>query len=408
MLSEICLVMLRQLARPQLVIADVARADFFMLDHFYLVSIPLTISLLFAIQFSFSDTPHIRRRRGLRLDRLKWKLSRVAQSIGIVLALCLASPALSQAPQAMILVNTAKPIIKFVQVSEGVNLEVIDWGGMGRPLVFLAGLGNDGHVYDSFAPRFTKTNHVYAITRKGFGASSKPGPAGGNYTADQLGDDILSVLDQLKLNRPVLIGHSLAGEELSSIGSRFPKRVGGLIYLDAGYGYAIYDKTHGDSIFDFLALEKMMDDFMNGSVGNEQQFFKELSAKIERVGRDLKDGQSRNIPAAGLHVPRGPIPPIVKAINLGGEEYTSIDTPVLAIFACPHNMDFDSSLAADPKAKAAAIEADLFYTSRQIDAFQKAVPKAKVVRLPNASHYVFRSNDLDVGRAVNTFLSVLK
>ena len=37
----------------------------------------------------------------------------------------------------------------------------------------------------------------------------------------------------LHIERPVLAGHSLAGQELSSIGSRFPKKVSGLIYLDA-------------------------------------------------------------------------------------------------------------------------------------------------------------------------------
>jgi pimeloyl-ACP methyl ester carboxylesterase len=45
---------------------------------------------------------------------------------------------------------------------------------------------------------------------------------------------VLAVCDSLKLNRPVLIGHSIAGEELSSIGSRHPEKVAGLIYLDAG------------------------------------------------------------------------------------------------------------------------------------------------------------------------------
>jgi pimeloyl-ACP methyl ester carboxylesterase len=51
------------------------------------------------------------------------------------------------------------------------------------------------------------------------------------------------VLDQLKINRPVLVGHSLAGEELSSIGSRRPDKVAGLAYLDAAYGYAYYDPS---------------------------------------------------------------------------------------------------------------------------------------------------------------------
>jgi pimeloyl-ACP methyl ester carboxylesterase len=48
------------------------------------------------------------------------------------------------------------------------------------------------------------------------------------------------VIAALNLNRPILVGHSLAGQELSSVGSRHPERVAGLIYLDGGYLYA-YD-----------------------------------------------------------------------------------------------------------------------------------------------------------------------
>jgi len=33
--------------------------------------------------------------------------------------------------------------IKFVMVEPGVKLEVLDWGGAGRPVVLLAGLGDD-------------------------------------------------------------------------------------------------------------------------------------------------------------------------------------------------------------------------------------------------------------------------
>ena len=74
---------------------------------------------------------------------------------------------------------------------------------------------------------------VYGITRRGYGASS--GPESG-CERDCSGDDVLAVIDALKLNRPVLAGHSIAGEELSSVGSRHPEKVSGLIYLEAGYG----------------------------------------------------------------------------------------------------------------------------------------------------------------------------
>ena len=61
-----------------------------------------------------------------------------------------------------------------------------------------------------------------------------------------------------KLTRPVLVGHSIAGEELSSVGSRHPETVAGLIYLDAGYSYAYYDRARGDYLIDSLELQKKL------------------------------------------------------------------------------------------------------------------------------------------------------
>jgi non-heme chloroperoxidase len=70
-----------------------------------------------------------------------------------------------------------KHTISTVSVDGDVRLEVLDFGGTGRAIVFLAGLGDTGHVFDQFAPKFIANHHVYAITRRGFGASSAPHPA---------------------------------------------------------------------------------------------------------------------------------------------------------------------------------------------------------------------------------------
>jgi pimeloyl-ACP methyl ester carboxylesterase len=96
-------------------------------------------------------------------------------------------------------------------------------------------LGDTAHVLDEFAPTLAVDFHVYGITRRGYGASTI---AKAGYVADRLGDDVLAVLDALQLIRPVLAGHSIAGEDLSSIATRRPERIAGLIYLDAGYSYA--------------------------------------------------------------------------------------------------------------------------------------------------------------------------
>lgn len=128
-------------------------------------------------------------------------------------------------------IDSTAHTVQFVPVDENVKLEVLDWGGSGRPVVLLTGMGNNAHVFDKFAPKLTASYHVYGITRRGFGASSHPEPTSANYAADRLGDDVQAVIDSLKLNRPVLVGHSLGGEEMSSVGSRHPEKVSGLVYM---------------------------------------------------------------------------------------------------------------------------------------------------------------------------------
>ena len=139
---------------------------------------------------------------------------------------------------------------QFVTVQPGVKLEVLDWGGNGPPLIFLSGLGGTGHSFDGFAEKFIGKHHVYAVTRRGFGASSLPPLIGANYDADRLGDDVLVVIDALKIEKPVLAGHSIAGEELSSIGTRHPEKIAGLVYLDALGSYAFYNPEEPDLALD--------------------------------------------------------------------------------------------------------------------------------------------------------------
>ena len=64
--------------------------------------------------------------------------------------------------------------IRMVKVAAGVELEVVDWGGSGKAMVLLTGLGDNAHVYDQFAFQFTDYFHVIGITRRGLLPSSQP------------------------------------------------------------------------------------------------------------------------------------------------------------------------------------------------------------------------------------------
>jgi hypothetical protein len=92
-----------------------------------------------------------------------------------------------------------------VDVAPGVRIHVLDFGGTGTPLVFLSGLSNNAHVWDDFGQRFTGSNRVIAITRRGFGESSHPDDG---YDQPTLAKDVITVLDSMKVDKAIFAGHS--------------------------------------------------------------------------------------------------------------------------------------------------------------------------------------------------------
>jgi non-heme chloroperoxidase len=241
----------------------------------------------------------------------------------------------------------------YIGVVNGVKDEVLDWGGTGRPMVLLAGQGVTARGWRSIIPDLVTKYHVYSITRRGYGNSSKPPATQQNYSAERLGQDVLVILDKLQIAKPILVGHSIAGEELSYVGTQAPQKAAALIYLDAAYYYAY-------------------------------------------------DG---NIPTPPPPSPPPGFPkesPIDVAIfSSPGHFTTPIDLPILAIFANPHNYQ------PGPGLSAAFIAEMNAFTTQQIAAFKRGQPKAQVIVIPNANHFVYMSNKDEVLRDIDIFVANL-
>jgi non-heme chloroperoxidase len=130
---------------------------------------------------------------------------------------------------------------------------------------------------------------------------------------------------------------------------------------------------------------------------------------LPRFERDLRERQKdqETMPAA-FHAAQhaGPAPsPVAAAIEAGTQKYTSLNVPVLAIFAAPH--DLGPLEGSDPQARAIFEARDLLNTEAQAAAFEKAIPSARVVRLAHANHNVFVSNETDVLREMTAFIGAL-
>lgn len=300
-------------------------------------------------------------------------------------------------------------VVRFVHVGDGVQLEVLDWGGSGRAVILLAGGGDTAHVFDDFAPKLATHNHVYGITRRGFGAS---GYGDAINVGERLGEDVLNVIDALKLDKPILVGHSIAGAELSWVANAHPDRIAGVVYLDAGYSYA-FDDGKGSSALDMMKLKapqsppptaadlvnfsalQRYEDRTDGFAFPEGELREERQTNPNGTVGDFRD------PAGGAM--------LMKLLS-GGQKYTRIPVPSLFIFANPHSLgawvdsSTDPSVRSDAKAYYTALGA---MTERQEKSVESGVPAARVITIPHGNHFVFLSNETECLRSVQAFLSKL-
>lgn len=279
--------------------------------------------------------------------------------------------------------DVSRPVDGFV-VADGVKLHYLDWGGDGEAVLFLAGFGDDAHVFHSFAPKFTDRFHAYALTRRGFGKSDKP--AGGYDTATRV-DDIRAFLDDRKIERVHLVGHSMAGDELTLFATRFLGRVHKLVYLDAAY-----DRYHAraKSLTDpaMTPLQKRMTLEAIGSLE---------AAAI--VAEDPRPADDQRVWAA-----------CARAIEEFQHDYRGVRAPALAFYATISSNHPASANVADVERRK---EWNAWWAEHMIpwqrtsrEQFQRQMRDGEIVDLPDAHHHLFRGKSEDqVARKTHEFLS---
>jgi len=306
--------------------------------------------------------------------------------------------------------------VQFVTVEDGVQLEVLDWGGSGRNIVLLAGSGNTAHVFDEFAPKLTGNNHVYGITRRGFGASSHPESG---YTDQRLADDVLRVLDSLNIRSPILVGHSMAGSELTTLGSQHSDRLAGLVYLDAGDDPGDFSGKNPA----YLALFEKLRSSMRPAppTDADRKSFQAMRDRQMRIMRfAFPEAELRNQFDSN---PDGSVGPnrtpnsVRKAIGEGSKkrDYSNIRVPILYLPAAPpaargwsQYYRFEPQNAEQRKALQRIYDADRVYLNRYERNMRTAKGGVRIVELRGADHYVYFTNEREVLRELRKFEADLR
>jgi pimeloyl-ACP methyl ester carboxylesterase len=97
--------------------------------------------------------------------------------------------------------------------------------------VLLHGLASGARIWDFMAPRLAGQFQVVAVDQRGHGLSDKPTDA---YSFVEVTGDVLSLLDELGFDRPIVVGHSWGANVATQFAVDHPKRVRGVIMIDGG------------------------------------------------------------------------------------------------------------------------------------------------------------------------------
>ena len=111
----------------------------------------------------------------------------------------------------------------------GLNLhyEVVE--GEGPNVLMLHGWTADMHRWDKVVENLKGHYNFILLDLRGHGESDKPENAG--YTLDHYVNDVISVINEMNLDKVVVAGHSMGGMIAQKLYFKVPDKIGGLILI---------------------------------------------------------------------------------------------------------------------------------------------------------------------------------
>jgi pimeloyl-ACP methyl ester carboxylesterase len=298
--------------------------------------------------------------------------------------------------------------------SDGVKLHTIDWGGSGKAVLLLAGLGDTAQIYRVLAPKLDSQFRPIALTRRGHGRSDRPESG---YDLDTLVEDIRRLLDSREIERSILVGHSFAGLEMPLFAARYPERVEALVFLDALFPRLDSEPDlAGDPVWEVTDTEGPAAEDL-ASRGAYMAYYKRARpawAEIwcKAIKADLMDKVT--VEADGslqFHHDDELMNRIYRTVwPTRHPEYDKVAAPMLAIVP---SGDYHPSVPMDAtdELRRAADEywrgILLPWIQQRTEAFRQVVPTARIVELDSPHHHIFIAKERETVEAMEGFLAAL-
>jgi pimeloyl-ACP methyl ester carboxylesterase len=287
--------------------------------------------------------------------------------------------------------------------TNNVRLHYLDWGGKGQTILFLHGLGDTAHIFDDLAPKFTNQFRVLGLTRRGHGQSEKPEVG---YDTATLVEDIRQFLDALKIERVILVGHSLAGDELTRFAGLYPNRVVKLVYLDAAYDRARLPqickelppqlspaKTDLESLDSFRRWASRISFWSEAWEANLREMM--VFSPDGKILREAKPDKASRL--------------LMQGTIDSHPDYSKIRSPALSIASVGFSSKVSDIVETLPDSTRAKAEDYLGrhrqFQEQEMERFRREIPNGRVIELTNTDHHCFIQRENDIVREMRKFLA---
>jgi pimeloyl-ACP methyl ester carboxylesterase len=263
-------------------------------------------------------------------------------------------------------------------------------GNHGRPLILIPGLQGGPWVWQQTVAQLQQNHVVYVVTLAGF--DGMPAPTDDGNLFDRADASLLQLIEQYKIDKPVLVGHSLGGTLSLRFAGEHPDLVSGVVAVD---GLPIFPGMERASAEQRLAMAAQMRSTMAAST--PEQYRAQSLGYMQKIGVIDPQLAARYAPMNARSDIKASAQYMAEDLAFDGRAgLKNAHVPILEI--SPYNApDFSAPPMVMSEAQKVA-----YYQSLLANA-----PNAKVLSISPSRHFVMLDQPAKFQHALDDFLKTL-
>jgi pimeloyl-ACP methyl ester carboxylesterase len=274
------------------------------------------------------------------------------------------------------------------------NMRVETYGSGSPAMIFIPGLACGSWVWDDAVRTYAKTHAVYVVTLAGFDGL----PAPGGSALDNADAALLKLITDDRIDRPVIVGHSLGGFLALRFGTEHSDLVRGIVSVDGTPVFPTLARSSPDE-------RRTAADRIGAMIANESAM--EFASSQQSILATMVTDPAKAAQIAVLTGKSSPTATGTYARELYAADLrpqlTKLTAPTLEIAPVPTK---PAPYEGPQAASASMADREAGYAGFYQSLFPGA-PNLTVVPIPNSLHFVMIDQPQALDHAIDAFLAEL-